>query len=219
MEQKVNISLSLIESTPTIRRAILQEISKIMTKAIDKATPRISKDIKQLLKEALKQEPEYQSLMSGTLKAEFGIPSSSQVDAVIEAIAETVQIKRTQIATNNFGVTGGFSLTAMKTDDIGGVINTAQAQVNDAERGYVLPWLEWLLLKNNQILVRNYEVQLTSNPRSRSGMALMVSSNKNWRVPPEFAGSASNNWTTRAASRIESSVYNIIRKHIEAAIP
>ena len=98
----MNISLSLIESTPTIRRAILQEISKIMTKAIDKATPRISKDIKQLLKEALKQEPEYQSLMSGTLKAEFGIPSSSQVDAVIEAIAETVEIKRTQITTNNF---------------------------------------------------------------------------------------------------------------------
>lgn len=215
----MNISLSLVESSPTIRRAILKEISKIMTKAIDKAIPHISKDIKVALKEALKQEPEYQSLMNGTLKAEFGIPSSSQVDAVIDAMAETVHLKRTQISTNNFGITGGFILTAMKSDDIGGVINTAQAQVNDTERGYVLPWLEWLLLKNNQILVRNYEVQLTSNPRSRSGMALMVSSDKNWRVPPAFAGSATNNWTTRAAARIENNVYSIIRKHIEAAIP
>lgn len=208
-----------MESSPAIRQAILKEISKIMIKAIDKATPRIANDIKVLLREALKQEPEYQSLVNGTLKAEFGIPSSSQIDAVVQAMVETINLKRSQISTNNFGITGGFTLTAMKSDDIGGVISSSQAQVNDAERGYVLPWLEWLLLKNNQILVKNYEVKLTSNPRSRSGMALMVSSDKNWRVPPAFAGSVTNNWTTRAVSRIENSVYSIIRKHIEAAIP
>ena len=81
--------------------------------------------------------------------------------------------------------------------------------------GYSIPWLDWLLLKNNQILVRNYEVQYTNSNRSRSGMAIMVNSNSNWRVPPEYAGSITNNWTTRAVDRVESKVYNIIKQHIE----
>ena len=44
------------------------------------------------------------------------------------------------------------------------------------------------------------------NKFSRSGMALMVESNKNWRVPSEFAGSPSNNWASRALDKIEDKI-------------
>ena len=70
--------------------------------------------------------------------------------------------------------------------------------------------------RNNNIIVRNYNVKFGESEYSRSGLAIMVPSNYNWRVPTQFAGSIRNNWTTRAVSRIETSVYDVIKKAIEA---
>ena len=58
-------------------------------------------------------------------------------------------------------------------------------------------------------------MELGPNPNSRTGMAVMVGSNNNWRVPPAFVGTITNNWTTRAIDRIENQVGNIIQKTIE----
>ena len=79
-----------------------------------------------------------------------------------------------------------------------------------------MPWLEWLLLKGNQIIVRNYEVKIGSNSRSRSGDAIMISSSENWRVPPEFIGTNTNNWTTRALSKIEDELNSLIKSKFES---
>ena len=100
-----------------------------------------------------------------------------------------------------------------KSDDMDGVIYSENARVIDNDND--LPWLEWLLFKNNAPIVKNYNVKFGSSPYSRSGLAIMVPSSNNWRVPPEFAGSIRNNWTTRAISRAEPAVYGIIKKAIE----
>ena len=94
-------------------------------------------------------------------------------------------------------------------------ITTEAAQVIDTKRGYSLPWLEWLLLKNNKVIVNNYDVKLGPNINSRTGNAIMVSSNNNWRVPPQFAGSQASNWTTRAIERVDKQIESIIQKAIE----
>lgn len=214
----MNMSLTLLESDSQIRKVILQEILNTLDKAIKSAVPNIVIQIKDLVREALKREPEYQSLISGKLKAEFGIPFSSDVDVVVDALVDTLQIKNNPLRITNLGIAGGFTLTMMKSDDLDGVINIVSARVIDQTRGYSLPWLEWLLLKNNQILVRNYKVRMQSNSLSRSGMALMVDSNTNWRVPPEFSGSQTNNWTTRAVTTIEDKITKIIRTNIETYI-
>jgi hypothetical protein len=90
--------------------------------------------------------------------------------------------------------------------------------VIDGERGYSLPWLEWLLFRGGEIIVRNFEVEYGTNPRSRSGDAIMISSNKNWRVPAQFAGTIGNNWTTRAISSIEDKIIELMRIELEKAI-
>lgn len=46
----------------------------------------------------------------------------------------------------------------------------------------------------------------------------MVPSGDNWRVPPEFAGSQSDNWTTRAVTRVEDEIYRLIQKSVEKYI-
>jgi hypothetical protein len=105
----------------------------------------------------------------------------------------------------------------IRAKDAGGVIGLDIAKIND--KGYSLPWLQWLLFEGNEVLIKNYKVEFRPNPNSRSGLAIMKpSSSSSWRVPPEFVGSEENNWITRAITRIENNVYDLIVKAVEGEI-
>jgi hypothetical protein len=197
---------------------ILDELRVQLDRTMQKSAKELPSKIKPLLSDALKQEPEYASLKSGSLRFEFGIPDSSVVDDLVEKIAETVTINASPVKISGAGLSGGFTLTAIKTDDINGIINDSSAIVEDTKRGYSLPWLEWLLFRGNQTIIKGYDVKLGPNDNSRTGNAIMVSSNNNWRVPAEFAGTSSSNWTTRAVERLESNIYKIIQSTVEGNI-
>lgn len=210
----MKFSLRLLETDSQISKLIMDELKIILDKTINMALPKISTEIKILISEALRSQPEYSSLMTGTLKAELGIADATSINSVIDSLIETLAVQKNDIKVTNQGLSGGFSLTMMKSDDMNGVIYTDAASVKDAS-GYSLPWLEWLLLKGNEILVKNYEVSYVSSPYSRSGMAIMIPSSSSWRVPPQFAGTEKDNWTTRAINSVEDSVYKIIQENIE----
>jgi len=211
----MKITVSLLESDAVIRQQIFQSLKKDLDIVMAKSRPGILDKIKIALAQALKQEPEYESLAHGDLRLQFGIPDPTAVDQVVQKLAESTNIDMIPIAISSLGLKGGFKLTALKADDMGGVVSDNSAIVTDNERGYSLPWLEWLLYKGNEIIVRKFDVELGPNPNSRTGMAVMVGSNNNWRVPPAFVGTITNNWTTRAIDRIEKQVGDIIQKTIE----
>jgi hypothetical protein len=215
MEKEMKFSIDLLKSTDDIVKLILENLKNQINKTINKALPSIEKEIKILIKESLMSEPEYSSLKAGTLRAELGIANVSDVDNVIQAMADTLNFSQNPIKIVSNGLSGGFVLTMIKSDDISGIIYSDSASVVDNERGYSLPWLEWLLLKGNDVLVQNYSVNYTNSSRSRSGMALMVESDQNWRVPQPFTGKINNNWTTRAISKAESQIIKIIQTNIE----
>lgn len=211
----MNLTVQLLESNSDIAKLIISQIKDIIQQAINKALPKITNEIKLIVDEALRNQPEYTSLMSGKLKAELGIPDSSVIDRVIQALVDTLEITNNGVKTSSNGISGGFKLTMIKSDDIGGVINIDEASVVD-DKGYSLPWLEWLLLKGNQNLVKNYTVKYTSSTRSRSGLAIMQPDDSfNWRVPSEFSGTPQNNWTTRAIDSVEKEIYQIMTSNIE----
>lgn len=207
-------SVQILESDSQIRQMILDSIKDHVEKAIGLSIDPISSEIKTLVASALRAEPEYQSLIGGTLRIEFGIPDTNVVDAVIDMMIDTLKVTKNPVKITNFGLSGGFVMTMIKSDDIDGIISTDAAIVNDTKKGHKLPWLEWLLLHSNQPIIRNYDVKIGPNPASRTGMGIMVESNKNWRVPPEFAGSEKNNWTTRAISRIDNQLPKIFENNI-----
>ena len=213
----MKFSIKLLESNSKIRTLILEQIKTVIEQALIKATDDVADSVKLLIQNSLRQEPEYISLMSGTLKAEFGIPDSSSIERVILAMTETLRIVSNPVTATTRGLSGVFSLTMMKSDNAGGVIYDEIANVTD-NQGQSLPWLEWLLLRNNQAIIKKYKVRFGSNQNSRSGLAIMVPSGDNWRVPPEFAGSQSDNWTTRAVTRVEDEIYRLIQKSVEKYI-
>lgn len=211
----MKFNLKIIESNKEISDMIKNALKIEIQNIINKAMPSIKKDIMVLVAEALRNEPEYSSLIGGTLRAEFGIAQVSDVEKVIDAMVNTINIEQENITASLKGLKGGFKLTMLGSEDMSGIIYQDIASVIDTQRGYSLPWLEWLLYENNNIIVNKYYVKYTSSPYSRSGMAIMAPSDSNWRVPPEFAGSIRNNWTTRAISTIEDRIYNTIIKNIE----
>ena len=214
----MKFDISILESNTTIRNMVLQNISDILNFVIDKSIPILQKEVVKMLIEALMQEPEYNSLKNGLLRSEFGIPDTSVVDDIVIKLANTTTVTKNPLKINNFGITGGLNIVAIKSDNISGLINDTSGMVNDSARGYSLPWLEWLLLKGNEIIVKKYSVKFGDNASSRSGNAIMVSSDKNWRVPSEFSGTPSDNWTTRAITRIEDNILKLIQKTLESNI-
>jgi hypothetical protein len=211
----MQLSFKLLNSNSDINKKILTAIKDHLDGVFLKSIKPIQDRIRILIKDALTSEPEYQSLISGQLKYEFGIPTSQQVDDIINLWIQNIKVDYDPPLARTSSITGGFSLSAIR-DDYSDVISSQAASVIDNKSGAVLPWLEWLLLYGGKIIVRNYTVRLGPNPRSRTGMAVMVESNgNNWRVPPQFAGTSNNNWVTRALGKIDDRILDAIQLEIE----
>lgn len=211
----MNINLKLLESDSEVSNLILSIIKETLNNAFSKALKNLRNTIPVEVKNAIISEPEYQSLISGKLRYEFGIPdASSAVNSIVDSWANNIVIDTIPIVVSGNGLKGGFSINMIK-DDYSDVLNLAGSTIKDSKSGAVLPWLEWLLLYGGQIIIKNYRVQMGPNANSRTGMAVMVSSKENWRVPPEFAGTKNNNWISRALNRLDTIIPNLIQKEIE----
>lgn len=211
----MKFSLNLVENSSDIAKLILTNLKKEIDKVIDKALPNIKLDIQNLVKEALISEPEYSSLKAGTLRAELGILNVGEVDGVVDAMVNTLDIMSQPIKIGNGGLTGGFTLTMIRSADINGIIGLDIAMTK-TEKGQSLPWLEWLLLRGNDKIIQDYSVNYISNSyRSRTGSAVMISNPNGWRIPANFAGTEGDNWTTRAISKIGDKIPKIIQSNLE----
>ena len=213
----MRISANIVETNDEINTMVLEIMADHINDILNIAMPKITAEIKELVALSLKEEPEYQSLLSGRLRAEFGLSDTNMVDNIIDKLVSTIDVSRSTVSYNKIGLVGGFTITMMKSDDMNGVIFTDIASVI-SNNGQHLPWLQWLLLEGNNAIVKNFDVKMGSYSQSRSGMAIMVSSRDNWRVPPEFVGTISNNWTTRAIDRIEDKIDILIENIIGALI-
>lgn len=213
----MKFSVKLLDTDADIKKKIITALKEDIDSTLNKAIPQINTQIQSVLKQAIQNQPEYQSLLSGQLRLEFGIPNPSPaVTAIINQWISNTSIDRKPSTVNSRGISTGFSI-GMVASDYADVLSLSAASVTDT-KGYSLPWLDWLLLQGGRIIVRNYSVELGPFSTSRSGGAIMRSSSTNWRVPPEFAGTLTNNWVTRAIDSIESEIFSIIQKNIEANI-
>lgn len=207
----MRISLKILESEKEIVDMILSSLINHIKPKIPNLVRNIKQQLPSIIVEALVKEPEYQSLKNGQLRYEFGIPDTAVVDNIINLWANNFYIKSQPISKTNNQVKYSLFI-GMIEENFDDVLSTNDSVVYDTVSGIFLPWLEWLLLEGGKILVRNYQVRMGPNPRSRTGMAVMVQSKKNWRVPNEFAGTVKNNWVTRALGNIDDQLVQLIKK-------
>jgi len=215
----MKFSLKLLESDSTIQKMVLDSIKDHLQTAFYKSRAVLAQTIPAEIYKAIVSEPEYQSLVSGRLRYEFGIPEAAQkVNEIVHMWTNNVVVTVNPIILNGSSLKGGFSINMIKSN-YEDVLTSESALVFDGLSKAVLPWLEWLLLYGGKVIVKNYTVQVGPNPYSRTGLAIMKPSKENWRVPPEFAGTSNNNWVTRALDKLDDSkIPNMIQTEIEKNI-
>lgn len=142
----------------------------------------------------------YRSLVSGELAAHFGfIKGESVLRPILNTFVESIHYRFDPFSQNK----GSFSFLGI-LDDYSDVFSLDSAYIKGKNKPgittqYPLPWLNWLLLQGDAILVKDYHIEI-GGLKSRSGEAIMVRGG-NWKIPSGFGGTAANNWITRMSPK------------------
>lgn len=210
----INIKESVPQINKLMRNALMQELNKKFTANVAQSLVNSIKDDIKLL---LLKTPEAQSLLSGELRGQFGIPFGYEdnfVKSIISTIADNIQLDFKPIRlVGTTKIDGGFTFYVARSD-FKDILDLPQAQIV-TDKNDILPWLEWLLLKGDKIIISDYSLYFA--PRgSRSHSYIMIENHGEfWKVPSEFAGTIKNNWITRALDEKTKNISQIIANKLE----
>lgn len=207
------LSVELLENNDIISKKILQAIADEFNDLISTNIHKIRNKIGIATVNFLKKTDTYESLINGKLAAHFGLPIHSRqnmVDSILQKIGDNIQVEHKTVKVFGKRFVNGLEIRVLVAD-FSDILSMIEANVT-TEKGQVLPWLSWLILEGDKIIVSEHEIRLTGGV-GRSGMAVMFKNNAAiWRVPPEYAGTYSDNWLTRA---ILVDAYDFYLKEIE----
>lgn len=212
MSDSLNISVKLLESNKTIADQILKALIPDIRQYLDKIYNSLKSTIPLIVIESIKAQPEYTALLSGTLQYELGIVDpGSRLKEILATIESGAIVSTKPLKTTGSGFSGGVKLQMVKSD-FSDLLNLGSASFV-SENGSQINWLEWLLIEGDSVIISDYDFILGPSKYSRTGMGIMRSmSGGSWRVPPEYAGTANNNWITRAIEAASQSIQKEIEK-------
>jgi hypothetical protein len=207
----LNAKIFIVENNDEIEKKILRAIKPELNKYLKKIFNKVQSKITSTITNAIINTPEYNSLLSGDLKYEFGLPDSDSRLASLLSFWQKINTEYKDININNNKLSGGFTISMINSDYSDAI--SLPAAVLTTEKGTDLNWLEWLLLFGNKTIIKDYVVEFGPNPRSRTGRAVMKGVQKGkWSVPSEFSGTKNNNWITRAIDSADAEINSILKE-------
>ena len=217
-------SLSLKVNFKGFERKLNKEIRLHTSKAMFKAATRTAVRIGKLFEEEFLKDPITQELMHGggrSLRAELGLTNNvAKINSLVQTWINGIDVKvrRVKSSSTGHGVTGGFSVSMIRSDWTDVLNSDAALQLNtDSENPksrQILPWLEWLLIDGGNILVRDYDVSFKPGS-GRTGQAIMVKGDKlRWSVPEFAQGTTDNNWVTKILLTMSGKIEQIMIEEI-----
>ncbi len=215
MPSRATITIKLLENDKIIQRKILMGIAREMNARFRRSKTRIVSAVKGLVGDIIKDQPEIKELNGGILQAAFGIrkgKESTAIEDIIEAISESVLVELKEVRQVGSKVLKGGMSIYIQPERLSNLLNIPSGIVK-SEKGQLLPWLSWLLLAGDKILIADYEVEYKSGT-GRSGLATMKPASGIFRVPPSYSGTANNNFITRAFNGTERILARIIRTNL-----
>lgn len=183
-----------------LRKIILRGIAKAVNAKFPKIQRRIQAELQTVIPDALRTSPEYTALTDGPLDAHFGFEAGTakaRVDRIIDVFSQHAEVIMIPLSVVGNGFRGGLEIklsdTAMQA-----LFSLPEARIVD------MPWLEWLLLRGNSVIITGHKILFRESAFSRSGYAIMTKAKTGvWRVPSEYSGTETDNWITRAMGLVE----------------
>lgn len=207
----MQLSIKILETQEQIIKSVLSTLLPQISNYMDSRINIIKKELPEIIKIAIFKSAEYDSILSGSLKYEFGIiDSSSKLNGLIEIWTNNIFINYDKPSISGSQIKSKLIAQMIKAD-YSDVLGTDYANMIDTERGYSLPWLRWLLLEGNQTIIDNSSIVFGSNKFSRTGYAVMQPGGS-WKVPSSFAGTSGDNWITRAVIDASSDITNLLNR-------
>lgn len=209
----MKVQFKLLDTSKDIQTKILQALLPEVVSLMNNAVSMIKKNLPDIVLSGITAAPEYQSLIGGNLQYELGIPDPiSKISGLLDIWSRNIQYEYTRPILSSNKIISKFSASMIKAD-FSDVLYTDYAMVQDYNRGYSLPWLEWLLLMGNAVIIPSHQVVFGPNPNSRTGFAVMRNVGSGyWKVPAEFSGTISDNWITRSLESVSPQIQQLVER-------
>ena len=209
-----SLSIKLDPKFPTsFHRHIVKEVFNVLKQNENNINEGIKKKLQETIMEMLFNSPAVSSLMGGKLQAELGVVS-----------AESTMIEVIDTWMNNIHVSTKAGGSPLLTINIGiltqgyGDVLSLPSSVYQSVGGEMIEWLRWLLLEGDKTIV-DYFFLPGNRSKSRTGLGIMVrKGGRRWSIPPEFRGTETDNFATRALENLDKALDRIVRVEINKVL-
>ena len=202
-----NVTINIVESDSQIEKMILRLLVKEANKILNKVKNNMVNNVKPVVRKALNASRTIESLRNGVLKADFGL-TRDPTSAIIDTIVNSVEVRATRLSAVGSSIKGGLTLTVQPTDYA--FLTTNPTIGGQAIKGGVMPWLDWLLVSGDAIIIANFGVEY--GPYGRSGGGRMVEEKRPFKVNTNHSGTIDNNFITRAVDEHKLLIIDAIEK-------
>ena len=197
----------------TVQFLVAPKVDKILTKA----KPAIQNRISNLLRTAMESSPTIQSLKGGELQVDFGLTDGAADAATRDIVNAVVSAVNVFFQKSRRGKTLGKLVIQIDPAIVSTAVQTSTTNAIYSSNGHQITWLDWLMNKGTQVVIEGFEVVSTADydERSRSGGGFMLPTGGVFRVAPEFAGTAGDNFITRAIIANGPNIRTIIQEEFK----
>jgi len=204
------VRIKLLESNKEIASKINKALAREFNAKMRKKSAVLNNRLRPIITNALFNSPEILSLQSGVLRFDFGL-TGDPGPQIVQAVVDSLRISVNPAKGNSNNISGGFLLHLQPNDYTNLLTLPVAMQALEIE-GRV-PWLEWLLLAGDAIIIAHFGVEYGAG-KGRSGGAHMVrladAPFGPFKVNSTFSGTIDNNFITRAISRVSSQIKQAI---------
>lgn len=207
--------LKIIESIDSIKAKILFEVKEQVNKKMRGYAPVISRQVGNLIEYKLLDTPHAQSILSGQLRADFGLSEADAKSALTDLISTIRKNIRVKLDIKADGAIRNAWAMQVNILPPGLIDKLSQVGTYDSG-GHSISWMKWLLTKGVSIIYEDYSIMYGSFSTSRSGQAIMAKrvNGEMFRVEPEFAGTAEDNFVVNTLSSLLPEIGLIMRKYL-----
>lgn len=198
------------------KQSLLLHIASELNRVFPGMVPRVRKRVGDELYQAVWDSDEAASLLDGKLKGELGVVRSEEaIDEVARTLVENMVVSFSPFYPKGDGFSGGLSVLIMRSD----MADLLALPIGkfESKKGFVITWLRWLLTMGDKIVVYDHRFRAGAYIASRTKRGIMRKKGQ-WRVPPEFSGTAANNWLIRVLRGFGDNVHRILQEELARSV-
>ena len=211
-------SLSITDDRIFMKAASIesQKVIKSRLSTIQENTAKIASAI---ILTSLNNSDTVQSLLSGSLRDDFGLFGNVvqiTVNNIVKYVSQNIKVRMDEYERG--GTIFRISIQLLESPDLQNIIAVPLGTFPST--GGTVDWLEWLTTRGTQVVIGDYWMFQHARGRTRSGgtkimKKLTSPQGEPFRVDPKYAGTPDDNFITRAIEDVADEILNAVALEIE----